>query len=80
MLSKEQSEHRNSRFFIASNESEVVSFIEIKATGENFTCNDSGTVNICGAYTFPEFRRKGILKSLLSFMFEKLKKITLDVE
>lgn len=71
---KEQSIRRNSRFFTANIEGKVVGYLEIMSSGENFTCDDEGTMNICGAYIYPEYRGTGIYKSLITYMIEKLKK------
>jgi len=70
---KSQSVTRKSRFFTASSDGRVIAYIEITGSGENFTCDDRGTINICGAYLSMEYRGKGIFDLLLSFMFKKLK-------
>lgn len=71
---KEQSLRRDSRFFTASVEDKVVGYVEIMGEGENFTCDDDETINICGAYVSLEYRGTGLYKSLISFMFDKLRK------
>lgn len=70
---KSQSLTKKSRFFTASSEGRMIGYIEITGSGENFTCDDKGTVNICGAYLSIECRGRGIFDLLLSFMFNKLK-------
>ena len=69
---KSQSRARMSRFFTASSEEKVIGYIETTGSGENFTCDDKGTINICGAYLGEEYRGRGIFDLLLSFMFKKL--------
>jgi len=69
---KSQSTARMSRFFTASSKEKVIGYIEITGSGENFTCDDKGTINICGAYLGEEYRGRGIFDLLLSFMFKKL--------
>lgn len=71
---EELSIKRKSRFFVASHKNKIVGYIEIQSSGENFTCDDSGTMNICGAYVKPEYRGIGISKSLLAFVIDKLRK------
>ena len=58
---------RKSRFFIAKDTNKVIGFIEIADSGENFTCDDKKTVNICGAYLSEEYRGGGIFRDLLSY-------------
>lgn len=70
---KSQSVERKSRFFIASCEGKVIGYIETTESGENFTCDDHGTINICGAYLSLEYRGKGIFDLLLLFVFEKFR-------
>lgn len=70
---KEQSIKRNSRFFTANIEGKVVGYVEIMQAGENFTCYDNETMNICGAYIYPKYRGTGIYRNLIAYMIEKLK-------
>lgn len=62
---------RKSRFFTASYEGKVIGYIETTESGENFTCDDQETINICGAYLSLEYRGRGIFDLLLSFVFKQ---------
>lgn len=70
----EQSRKRNSRFFTATIEGRLIGYVEIMSSGENFTCYDDLTINICGAYIHPEYRGTGLYKNLIAYMIEKIKK------
>lgn len=70
---REQSIKRNSRFFTANIEGRVIGYVEIMSSGENFTCDDEETMNICGAYIYPEYRGTGVYKNLLAYMIETIK-------
>lgn len=65
---------RQSRFFIAKDESEIIGYIEIMKSGENFITDDSDMLSICGAYLKENYRGKNILQSLLAYVLEMLKK------
>lgn len=67
-----ETEERNSRFFVIKVQGEVIAFLEIMASGENFACDDSGMMNICGAYMLPQYRGKGMYTKLLSFLMDTL--------
>jgi len=83
---KEENERRGSRFFVIKINGETVAFIEIMASGENFACEDSKTMNICGAYMLPEYRNQdawasskqsfrpasGMFTKLLAFLINTL--------
>ena len=66
-------QRRQSRFFIAKNDSEIIGYIEIMNDGETFITEDPDMLNICGAYLKENYRGKNILQSLLSFVLETLK-------
>ncbi|HAO61658.1 MAG TPA: hypothetical protein DCQ90_07010 [Erysipelotrichaceae bacterium] len=72
MMSDQQLMHsiqrRDSRIFIARNESGIIAYIEVMADGENFITENEGMLNICGAYCLPEFRKSGIVDELLAFL------------
>jgi hypothetical protein len=70
---QKQTGRRKSRFFTAGRSGVVIAFIEITDRGENFACDDSGMINICGAYCLPEHRSKGVYQNLLNFMIYTLK-------
>ncbi len=66
-------QRRQSRFFIAKNDSEIIGYIEIMNDGETFITEEQDMLNICGAYLKENYRGKNILQSLLSFVLETLK-------
>jgi GNAT superfamily N-acetyltransferase len=68
----EENERRKSRYFVAKVEDEVVAFIEIMSSGENFACEAADMTNICGAYMFPQYRKTGIFTKLLAFLMDTL--------
>lgn len=70
---RRQSGIRASRFFAAKTHSEVIAFIEITESGENFVCDDKSMMNICGAYCLPGQRGKGVYQNLLNFLINTLK-------
>jgi len=70
---KEENERRNSRYFVAKIDGEVVGFVEIMRSGENFACEDTGMMNICGAYLLPQYRNRGIYSGLISYLMDTLK-------
>ena len=70
---KEETKNRKSRFFGAEVNNEVVGFIEIMASGENFACEYPGMMNICGACLIPEYREQSIFQNLLAFLLDILK-------
>jgi GNAT superfamily N-acetyltransferase len=69
----EMCQRRQSRFFIAKNDSEIIGYIEIMSDGETFITEEPDMLNICGAYLKENYRGKNILQSLLSFVLETLK-------
>ncbi len=70
---REDSEDRKSRFFVAEINNEIVAYIEIMSSGENFVCEYAEMMNICGAYLIPEHRGSGVFQKLLAFLMEILK-------
>lgn len=68
-----QSDRRKSRFFVVYDEEKAIGYVEITSSGENFTCDDKYTTNICGAYLDSQYRSKGIFQNLLAYMFNKLR-------
>lgn len=71
---KKKSLARKSRFFVAKDSNKAIGFIEITDSGENFTCDDNKTVNICGAYLLKDYRGKDIFRDLLSYTATILQK------
>ncbi len=67
----EQAE-RQARFFVARDREQVIGFIEVAASGENFATEAPDMVNICGAYLLPEYRGSGIYTALLAWLMERL--------
>ncbi len=70
---KEDAENRKSRFFGAEINNELVGFIEIMSSGENFACEFPSMMNICGAYLIPEYRGQSIFQNLFAFLLDLLK-------
>jgi GNAT superfamily N-acetyltransferase len=70
---KVENARRHSRYFVARDNEKTIAFIEIKASGENFACDDPQMVNICGAYLLPEYRGKGVYKQLLAILLETVR-------
>lgn len=69
---REENEERNSRYFVANVDGEVIAFVEIMNSGENFACDDPVMGNICGAFMLPQYRNSGIFTKLLSFLMDVL--------
>jgi len=64
---------RKSRIFGAYYGSDIIAFIEVMNSGENFACEDSSMMNICGAYCLHEHRSKDVYRNLLNFLILTLK-------
>jgi GNAT superfamily N-acetyltransferase len=64
---------RNSRFFVAEHNKQIIAFIEIMDDGETFACADSSMMNICGACCHPDYRGCGIYNNLLAYVVTTLK-------
>jgi hypothetical protein len=56
------------RFFGARYKDNIVGFIKIKNSGENFACDNTKMTNIYGAYLIPQYRGNGIYQVLLSYI------------
>ncbi len=67
-----ENERRRSRYFVIKDNGKTIAFIEIMSSGENFVCDVSDMVNICGAYMLPEYRQTGIFTKLLSWLMDTL--------
>ncbi len=65
---------RHSRLFCAIKNNQIIAFIEIAPSGENFITYDKKMTNICGAYLIPEYRGTGLFANLLQFLIRQLKK------
>ena len=70
---KQERERRQSRYFVVRDRDKTIAFIEIMASGENFVCDNSKMVNICGAYMLPEYRRTGVFTKLLAVLLDKIR-------
>jgi ribosomal protein S18 acetylase RimI-like enzyme len=66
-------EKNKSRFFCVQKQGNLIGYLKINETGENFITRDPGLINICGAYLLPEYRGVGIYTQLLSYSLYKLK-------
>jgi len=58
---------QGARIFIARHQKTIIAFLQIVASGENFVCDASDMMNICGAYLLPEYRGKGVFDGLLGY-------------
>lgn len=61
-----KTEERQSVHFAARDGDLVVGFIEATTEGENFLASHDSMRNICGAGVLPEYRGRGIMRSLLT--------------
>lgn len=69
----EMAEKEDTRVFTASCEDEMIAYMEIAESGENFATETSEIRNICGAFCLPEYRGKSIYQSLLNYVIDRLK-------
>ena len=56
------------RVFVAKSNEDIIGFISIADSAENFIAESDGVKNICGAYFDEKYRGKGIAQGLLSFV------------
>lgn len=56
------------RVFVAKSNGDIIGFISIADSAENFIAQSDGVKNICGAYFDKKFRGKGIAQGLLAFV------------
>jgi len=61
------------RYFVAREKDKCIAYIKIGENGENFVCDDSSMMNICGACCLPEYRGTGIYYNLLAHLVSTLK-------
>lgn len=61
------------RIFVAKVDNEVIGFISINDTAENFITEYSGMKNICGAFFEEEYRGNGLAQALLAYVYDTLK-------
>lgn len=69
----EMAEKRDTRVFVVSCEEEVIAFMEITESGENFATETADIKNICGAFCLPQYRGKAIFQNLLNYVIQTLK-------
>jgi hypothetical protein len=70
---EEMHRRRNPRYFTASYVGDIIAFLEVMDSGENFACDDASMQNICGAYCKPEHRGRGVYQNLLNYTINTLK-------
>lgn len=66
-------EDLQSIYFIASYQGSIVAFIRAELDGETFIQETPGYLHVKGAYCLPEHRGKGLNKTLLSMLIQKIK-------
>ncbi|MBN2851265.1 MAG: GNAT family N-acetyltransferase [Clostridia bacterium] len=54
------------RVFGIYDDNKLVSYMKVTEKGETFIANQKSMANICGAYTLPEYRNKGLASRLVS--------------
>jgi ribosomal protein S18 acetylase RimI-like enzyme len=69
----EEHSRRHSRYFVAKHNQKIIAYVEIMDKGENFACDDSSMMNICGASCHPDYRGCGIYNNLLAYVVTTLK-------
>lgn len=68
-----RAEQRKSRLFVAKHEENIIGYIEISSSGENFVTEDDTMSNICGAYCLDTYRGQNIMQNLLNYVISILK-------
>ncbi len=61
------------QYFIATANNRPAAYYCIARNGESFASEHDSVMNICGAYTLPEFRGKGVAAGLLSWLMDWLR-------
>lgn len=61
------------RYFAAKVNGNLVAYMKISDSGENFATEVDDMMNICGAYCEPEYRGTGIYHNLLCYVMKELK-------
>lgn len=72
--SVDRANQRKSRIFIVADKEQIIGFIEVMESGENFVCDTSDMMNICGAYLMPDYRSKGVFNNFMVLLMHTLKK------
>jgi len=70
---QKQYDRRKPRYFTAYLKDELIAWIEVIDSGENFACDHNSMQNICGAFCLPEHRGKGMFQNLLNCTIAILK-------
>jgi len=60
------------RYFCAFKEGEIIGYMKVGGSGENFISKQKGVVNICGAYLLPRYRGQEVASQLLSFLLSQM--------
>lgn len=68
----ETTRRKRSRFFCAMKNNQIIAYIEITASGENFITYNKKMMNICGGFMVPKYRGSGIYTRLLQFLLRQL--------
>ncbi|MEN8907837.1 MAG: GNAT family N-acetyltransferase [Clostridiales bacterium] len=71
---RKNNSEKNSRYFVAEKNDNIIAYIEIMNSGENFACTSTNMKNICSAYMYPKYRNNGIFTKLISYLMEILDK------
>lgn len=61
------------RCFAAYKAGEMIAYVKVQDSGENFVSDDSCMQNICGAFCLPAYRGRGVYQNLLNFLITTLK-------
>ena len=67
-----RAENRDSRLFCAMLVDKPIAFIEVLNYGEPFASEADGMRSICGAFCLHEYRGKGVMQNLLTYVISKL--------
>ncbi|MBT3318866.1 MAG: GNAT family N-acetyltransferase [Clostridia bacterium] len=76
---------KGKRYFAALEDNQIIAYLRTQENAENFVTCDAGTVNITGAYMYPEHRGAGVYTGLLSFVVDTMRaegyeRISVDFE
>lgn len=73
------------RYFAALKDNRVIAYIRLQENARTFVACEKGTINISGAFMYPEFRGSGIYSQLLMYLIRAMKeegrkRISVDFE
>lgn len=76
---------KDKRYFAALKDGKIIAYIRLQENARTFVACDKGTINISGAFMYPEFRGSGIYSELLRYLAasvkeEGRKRISVDFE